>query len=127
MEELGDLVDLCDEFQPVGSRVTCDPPVMDTDEDFLCLTDNWQVFLIVAARANWELGSYWETASLQNALDGGNFVSLRKGNKNILLTASKDFFKRFMAASSVAKRLNLLKKQDRIALFQDVLYGNATT
>lgn len=35
-----------------------------------------------------------------------------------------DIYDRFIAATAVAKRLNLLDKADRIALFQAVLYAN---
>ena len=45
---------------------------------------------------------------------------------NLIVTRNDTFFNRFMAASSVAKRLNLLDKADRVAVFQAVLYGNTT-
>lgn len=47
-----------------------------------------------------------------------------KGDVNLIVTQDNKFYDRFMAATSVAKRLNLLDKADRIALFQAVLYGN---
>ena len=39
---------------------------------------------------------------------------------NLLLTCSPDYFENFCKATSLAKRLNLLKKEDRVALFQAV-------
>lgn len=57
------------------------------------------------------------------------FSSYVKNNdgtpENLIITSSQVFHQRFLAASSVAKRLNLLEKSDRIALFQAVLYGNS--
>lgn len=52
------------------------------------------------------------------------FNSFSKGEFNCIITDSESFFKRFMAATAVAQRLNLLDKSDRIALFQAVLYAN---
>ena len=55
--------------------------------------------------------------------DNGGFRSFRKGDMNIITTESMEFFDRFMTATALAKRFNLLEKADRIALFQAVLYG----
>lgn len=122
--DFGSLSDMWDECHPVGSAVTCDPPVLTTDRDYLVLANEWRAFLLVAAHDGWDLSSYWETHDIVRALDDGDFVSLRKGSLNIILTASRDFAKRFMAATKIAKRFNLLNKKDRVALFQAVLYGN---
>jgi len=53
------------------------------------------------------------------------FSSYVKKEVNLIVTEDPKFFDKFMAATSVAKRLNLLSKEDRIALFQAVLYGNS--
>ena len=47
------LLGLCLECHAVGSRVTCDPPVMDTDRDMLCLVkDRFMVATRLAKRFN---------------------------------------------------------------------------
>lgn len=117
---LADMWDSCDQ---VGSSVTCDPPVMNTDLDYLVLAVDWQPFLSQALHEGWELSAYWDAQSLAGALDDGDFVSLRKGRLNIILTACVQFRKKFLLATKLAKQFNLLKKADRIALFQAVLYG----
>lgn len=122
--DFGQLSQMWDSCDPVGSAVTCNPPVTNTDLDFLVLANDWQPFLSQALRDGWELSAYWESHDLLNAMETGGFVSLRKGNMNILLTACEDFKKKFLVATSLAKRFNLLNKKDRIALFQGVLYGN---
>lgn len=102
---------------PVGSRVTCNPPPTDTDEDWLALeTGPWD-------RTGWEK-SRKETSSTGSD-DIVRFTSYRQGNLNLIVAHELEFYERFLAASSVAKRLNLLSKPDRIALFQAVLYGKA--
>jgi hypothetical protein len=53
-------------------------------------------------------------------------VSLKhpRDDVNLIATSDGDFFRRFLAATQVCIRLNLMNKEDRIALFQAVLYGN---
>lgn len=48
---------------------------------------------------------------------------MRRGNINVIVTPEMEFFDRFMAATELARRFNLMEKVDRIALFQAVLYG----
>jgi hypothetical protein len=116
----------CSAIHPVGSRITCNPPIMDTDQDYLVLfkdgktTDGVATALLIAG---WHFdGSRVERAD--SSLNESQFCSLSLAGVNLIFTSSAVFFGRFLAASSVAKRLNLLDKADRIALFQAVLYGN---
>ncbi len=105
---------------PVGSRVTCNPPPTDTDADFLILLKaDAPLYLLDAALtpAGWALGG--------TAQDDENFESYTRGEDNLLFTTSYVFYSRFIAATSVAKRLNVMEKSDRKSLFQAVLYSNA--
>lgn len=113
------------EFEFVGSQVTCSPapPVEKSDKDYLVL-----VWLLNRAErklsnSGWiierDRGTY---CGIRNS----DFFSARKIdslNKNLIVTNSKTFFKKFMYATEIATRLNLLEKNDRIKLFQFVLYG----
>jgi len=113
-------------IEPVGSRVTCNPPPTDTDADYLVLVGSMVDFrTTIICDFGYELdGSQVADASVPlNAAD--RFSSYSQGDINLIVTSDATFFRKFMAASSVAKRLNLLDKSDRIALFQAVLYGNA--
>lgn len=108
----------------VGSRVTCNPPPLDTDSDVLLLIDP-------ACWSNLELnmktiGFIHEGSDVSDSINNEAmaFQSFRNGEINFICTHDPEFFKRFVAATSVAKHLNLLSKTDRIALFQAVLYGN---
>jgi len=110
-------------FAPVGSRVTCVPPPTDTDEDWLLLLGKENVAWALLDQG-WEHdGSRVDDGLNENGPDG-TFHSYSSNGVNVIATASEEFYRRFMAASSIAKRLNLLVKSDRIALFQAVLYGN---
>lgn len=121
--DFGSLAEMWDSCDQVGSSVTCDPPVLNTDLDYLVLAVDWRPFLSQALHEGWELSAYWDAHSLEGALDDGDFVSLRKGRLNIILTACVQFRKKFLLATKLAKQFNLLKKADRIILFQAVLYG----
>ena len=118
---------LFERIEPVGSRVTCTPAPTDTDEDWLCLmpgdTDSGANFDLALTSLGWRLGGSQPTDS--NAIPPRErFWSSTHGEVNIIVTQSVEFFERFMAATAVSKRLNLLNKDDRIALFQAVLYAN---
>jgi hypothetical protein len=114
------LSDIAFSITPVGSRVTCDPPPTDTDEDWLVHSYNVQKAIDLLSQNGFTL----DNPNLHYAPDTGAFNSWRKGNVNVILTKDYDFNRRFLAASAMAKRFNLLEKPDRVALFQAVLYGN---
>lgn len=94
-----------------GSRVICDPPPDDTDYD-----------VVVLKVAPIDLTGWTCESACGEYVP--QFVSYRRGKVNLIVTDDAEFYDRFVAATRVAKRLNLLKKEDRIALFQAVLYGN---
>lgn len=119
-EEFSDLVL---SIEPCGSRVTCNPPPTNTDQDFLVLvkSDSQSVFLAVRALSSG--GWLWEGSEhYQDAM--GNFMSWRRGEINLIITSSPAFAARHRAATEVCKRLNLMDKGDRILVFRAVLYGS---
>lgn len=102
----------------VGSRVTCNPPPTDTDEDYLVFTAHDPAPALLSAGFKQDGSPEFYTGN-----DNGGFRSFRRGNLNIITTQSPQFFDRFMTATDLARRFNLMAKSDRIALFQAVLYG----
>lgn len=106
--------------EPVGSRVTCSPAPVDTDEDYLCLVPDED-----GASAHLEAMGFTQDGmpEFYTGNDAGGFRSFRRGDVNVVTTNSQGFFNQFMTATELAKRFNLLEKADRIALFQAVLYG----
>jgi hypothetical protein len=103
---------------PVGSRVTCNPPPVDTDEDWLALCIGNTTELMRSHGFKQDGSPQFYTGN-----DNGGFRSWRRGELNVVTTESNEFFWRFITATDLAKRFNLLAKADRIALFQAVLYG----
>lgn len=124
---LASILDRCIQTDPVGSRVTCNPAPTDTDEDWLLLV-NADTFASMYDELAYfgvtQDGScpFNESADILEADD--SFASFKIGELNLIFTTDPEFYDRFMLATAVAKRLNLLEKADRIALFQAVLYGN---
>lgn len=101
----------------VGSRVTCSPAPTDTDEDVLLLTDDLETLI----------GDCIEVGFTRDgAVDRSypkEFVSLRNGTMNFIVTDNEEFYKKFMLATHVCKSLNVMKKYDRLTVFQAILYG----
>lgn len=119
--------ELHSQITPVGSRVTCNPAPTNTDQDWLVLVDpeKYDAFAVALLADGWQVGGSMVPNDANTLPEAQRFNSFVKGVDNVIVTASPEFHMRFLAASSVAKRLNLLGKSDRVALFQAVLYGNS--
>lgn len=112
----------------VGSRVTCDPAPTNTDQDVLVLADPtiWTLHLepLLGLEGFEKGGSDCGDSSGYMQNTPMSFQSFTLGELNLIVTFDPEFYRRFMAATGVAKSLNLLVKDERIMLFQAVLYGN---
>lgn len=107
----------------VGSSVTCNPPVLNTDVDILCLFCEGGITKNTIEIE--KLGFKYDGNDEYESYCGGfGFASYSNHPLNLICTEDEDFYRRFIAASSIAKRLNLLVKEDRVALFQACVYGN---
>lgn len=117
------LDDIGAEVTACGSRVTCNPPPTDTDEDWLVLANQDRISMLISVLT--EEGWNWEGSSehYQN-LAANSFMSWRKDKANLIITASKDFATRHKLATSHCKLNNVMDKQERIKIFQAYLYGN---
>lgn len=115
------------QITPVGSRITCSPPPLNTDQDWILYVDQTKYKGLVdhLLADGWDVGGSLVPLDESNLPPEWRFNSLKKGEDNIVITDSAVFHERFLAASAIAKKLNLLVKQDRIDLFQAVLYGNS--
>jgi hypothetical protein len=110
-----------------GSRVICNPPPMNTDADYVVLArDTWCAFDIMD---HLELRGYSTTSGRDEYADMGDFdngegfMSFKKGEINYIITTSAKMYDSFVVATSEAKSLNLMNKEDRVALFRKHLYG----
>ena len=116
----------CDSIEPVGSQVTVNPPPEGSDHDYLILARDIKPVEVLASLDGFCKDGSNPINGISNDPEKTFFVSLKRDSDsvNIIITDNYNFFKRFMAATSIAKRFNLKEKADRIALFQAVLYGN---
>ena len=112
----------------VGSRVTCNPAPTDTDEDFLLLIDDVLKFQTQVESLGYFLGGSNIPHEDNTLSQDDRFMSFTKEIDgiyvNLIVTQSLIFFEKFMTATHVARRLNILNKEHRIVLFQAILYGN---
>lgn len=97
-----------------GSSYICNPPVTDTDIDFVVLSNNCDELY------NWLEKNVFKTNFEDYAI--GEFRSYKRGVINLIVTNDLIFYKRFVKATEIAKKLNLLDKQQRITLFDFVMY-----
>lgn len=122
-------------IHPVGSRVSCNPPPSEdsnSDFDYLILVKSFDDFLQAAENADWR---YSNPETVQKYCGPNDrpeesvFFSLKMCSKcdhhlNIIFTTDQQFLSRFLRATRLATKLNLLDKEDRIELFQEILYGD---
>lgn len=105
------------DWRQVGSSVTCNPIPQGADEDYLV-----DVYNLEAVQIALELEGF-ERDGMEQYEGTSLFISMRKGAVNLIITEDTPFYERFLVATYAAWRLNLLSKEDRIMLFQAVLYG----
>lgn len=111
----------------VGSRVTCNPPPTDTDRDWLLYVrvmvfefDDFDEHMI---NNGWAIGGSRPEHS--DAVHQFNsYTKTIEGIKeNVIACSDYHFYQKFLKATHIAKKLNILDKADRIMLFQAILYG----
>lgn len=128
MIDLSILDGKCLKYELVGSRITCDPAPIDTDQDVLVLADldQWDAHLapLLVTEGFDKGGSDCGDVMGYLAQTPLSFQSFTLGDLNLIITFDPEFYRRFLAATGIAKHLNLLDKDDRVMLFQAVLYGN---
>lgn len=97
-----------------GSNYICTPPIENTDIDIMYLVYSLE-------EANFELiQDGWQVCGAE---EYGLKVwrAYRKDNYNVLITDDRNHYDRFEAATELAKKRNLLKKEDRINLFTIII------
>ena len=104
------------EIRRVGSRETCSPPPVGTDEDWLILLKTAPFHSARGGAEGWFAANGWVVGGSQDEGASSRFVSLTSGDLNVLLTVDDEFFTGTMTGMSICKRLNLLDKADRIAV-----------
>jgi len=104
-----------------GSSYICFPPVTNTDYDLVLyvLPENFGPFMDALIADGWERGGsrneQSEWASFKKTEDGVLY--------NFIVTQSETHYANMYIATAVAKRLNLLRKHDRVMLFHAIVDG----
>lgn len=97
-----------------GSSYICDPPVLTSDIDYLVLTDNFTAYKDILSEDDWtDYDKYDDRNSA--------FILFRKGCHKLIVTESLQWYLKFAAATELAKKMNLLDKDQRIFLFDQVI------
>lgn len=112
---------------PVGSRVTCNPPPMDTDEDYLVLVKDKTSAIEGLKSLGFEYSADEKRVKEYEEMNRSaqcSFTSMWFGDVNYIITESEFFFERFLTATHVCKVLNLLRKEDRVMVFEAVRGGS---
>jgi hypothetical protein len=104
-------------FQMTGSRYICNPAPQDTDEDYIALMDDAGMSALLDAGFDLNTDS-----TLYD--DCPDFWAFRAGDFNVIRVEDPEMYALWVEATEQAKALNLLSKDDRIALFQKVLYAD---
>lgn len=97
---------------PGGSREICNPPPTTTDADYHVLTRSLGETVTSLLRDGWTLGGS-DMADAERW-----FASFTKDGYNLIVTERRPFYDALVRATAIAKRLNVLNKEDRIALFK---------
>lgn len=100
---------------PTGSRVICNPPVMNTDEDWFVYVPEREDVDILLLESGF--------MPIEGGKDYSAFMSYRKGIWNVSVTDDPDLYQRSCVATILATRFNLLVKQDRVDLFNAIQFG----
>ena len=95
-----------------GSREICSPPVMDTDIDYCIICKSYSdlfYFQVSLDDAGYSV--------LGRKYPNSSSCVFRKGNEDLILFREEIDFRRWKVATQLAKRFNLVEKEDRVALF----------
>lgn len=113
-------------FSPTGSRFVCDPPVMDTDIDFVVLVVDHDAASEVLTANGWAKCVGESSDEEDSSYDElGEFSAYRKDNFNLIICDDRAYYMRYCAATLLSTKLNLLDKAERCALFQTIIKGES--
>lgn len=118
-QELADFKEYFSEAYPTGSKFICNPPVLDTDEDWVVYTEEPKLFHSELHKEGYTTSQYYYRRL------GTAFKAFRSphSNLNLIITPHKAWYDRFVEATDIAKSENLRDKTERVRLFELVLRG----
>lgn len=114
--------DLWGGIYQTGSSVICNPPVTDTDIDYVIYT-NEEVKLDTFLKCEGFTKSCEDEEEYDLEKEG--FTCYRRENINLIVLNDRKWYLKWVLATKVARKLNLKVKADRVMLFKSFLYDEA--
>lgn len=114
-----------------GSSVICNPPVLDTDIDYIICERIVEFSLEYQIHPSLHKfltsNGFEQSCEDKEEYDMGSegFICYRKDNINLIVTDDYEWYNKWVLATKVAKALNLRNKADRVMLFKAFLYEEA--
>lgn len=105
-----------------GSSFICDPPVTNTDIDYVVFVTNKEEVCKYLTENGWTFCG----GEAYNNPDN-DFLAVRNQDLNYILVDEEHTFDQWEAATLLAKKRNLLNKNERIALFRNIFKGQSKT
>lgn len=106
-------------YWSTGSRYICDPPPMDTDNDTVILVEDLQKVYEILLKEEWKPGGSYH--------ENDKWISFKKEIngvlENYIVTQDTELYGKWVTATELCKKLNLLRKEDRIITFKVVVEG----
>lgn len=99
-----------------GSFVICDPPVLNTDRDFV-------VYGRAAARRSLEKAGFKKTSPSNDGYKSDSMTMFRRGDDNVIFTCKRKVYYAWVKATRLAAHMNLLDKKQRVLLFAYIVDG----
>ena len=106
-----------------GSSYTCDPPVDNTDVDYLVLVQDLWHAIEVLGDTGWTLCQGEDGAYEDDDTYSLDWYAVRRLNLNLILTADPSWYQRAVRATGECRLHNILDKVDRIIVFRWVRDG----
>lgn len=116
-----------------GSRFICSPAVLDTDDDWVILVGDIDVAAQALQASGYNVGgsnvqfghgtkflSYKKDTWVPSATEGNPYAGSLETD-NAIITQDFQWYHKMRSATALAKRLNVLDKADRIALFAAII------
>jgi len=109
---------------PVGSRtISPEAYTNKSDYDYLIYTAHAEIQTKLG-QMGFELdGEGHYEPSQNNPTSTSKFNSWRRGKMNLIVTYDKPFFDLFRKANSRCVRQKIIRREDRVRVFQEILYG----
>jgi hypothetical protein len=117
---------------PTGSRYTCFPPVLDTDDDYIALVEELQKEYTVLESLGWDdcYKDKSQEAAQKYAEEkeyGVLWHAFRKGITNVMITSDLHWYLASVAATELCKAQNIKDKEHRIRIFRNLKYNEPIT